>query len=433
MRANKAWWSALVVILLTPAARAQNDIAFKPSMGIDRVSPVQFNVHYTGTAPSEQSGYYDEHNWKAQWRAHASDPENDMSVDKVKPSATNKNTFVVILHSNPATTQRVNDLLWTISFEAPGLHTDRVEYIPNSSITKSCTADVGKPLFCPPSGKTTPDFTMSGSFLAAGGTNPIYAFEVKGGFLFPPSTPMFHFHPAINTQVEINQNTKPPSNRTRFDPDSITAAFALSNRVTFDNSVLQGARFQLQLPAGEFSRADPSSNIILGGLGALDFTAIQPTDTVYAVIRPFFGFEAGRNLNRPSVIDKVPVDLSHYRGIFRGYMGADATLAKVDPKDVTTNIFSLTGTYRVRLPAIDEPFIETIHQTTTVSLTTKARHWFEGDLAYVIPSWKYLSINGSYQYGELPPMFTFVDHKFTIGFKLQVVQSRKDASLKLIQ
>jgi len=44
---------------------------------------------------------------------------------------------------------------------------------------------------------------------------------LKGALQF--SGDILSFNPAISTDIEINQNLKPPANSTNFDPDSITA------------------------------------------------------------------------------------------------------------------------------------------------------------------------------------------------------------------
>jgi hypothetical protein len=95
----------------------------------------------------------------------------------------------------------------------------------------------------------------------------------------------------------------------------------------------------------------------------------------------------------------------------------------------STDALTITGTYRVRLPAFDEPFVETMHQVTTVTETTKARNWLEGDINYAPWSFKYLTLTAKYQYGELPPMFNFVDHAFTLGITFHAVQSNKQSPL----
>jgi hypothetical protein len=96
-----------------------------------------------------------------------------------------------------------------------------------------------------------------------------------------------------------------------------------------------------------------------------------------------------------------------------------------DDKGTLVNTFSLTGSYRVRLPAFEEPEVRTLHQVTTVDLTTKARHWVEADANYAPWSFKFLAITAKYQYGELPPLFKLVDHCFTLGLTLQASQPHK--------
>jgi len=68
----------------------------------------------------------------------------------------------------------------------------------------------------------------------------------------------------------------------------------------------------------------------------------------------------------------------------------------------------LTGSYRVRLPAFDEPEVRTLHQITTIDMTTKARIGLEGDINYAPWSFQISAITGKYQYGELPPLFKLV-------------------------
>jgi len=121
---------------------------------------------------------------------------------------------------------------------------------------------------------------------------------------------------------------------------------------------------------------------------------------------------------------KIRIRTKTYRGIVRGVAGADAAIGFAS-EDKKTDIFTITGSDRVRIPAIDEPFVKTIHQVTTVDLTTKARHWVDVDITSSPWNWEYFALNAAYQYGDLPPLFSFVDHKFTIGFTLQAVQSRK--------
>src|SRR5207302_8073708 len=121
---------------------------------------------------------------------------------------------------------------------------------------KSCTDSTRlKPVLCPPGATDSPDISLSGSFLAGGDTNPIYSLELKGGYIFQNSFSRFDFYPGVTGQLEINQDSKPPNKRTRFDPDSITAGFALTNVINLEVGPIAGMRLQVQVPEGEFSRS----------------------------------------------------------------------------------------------------------------------------------------------------------------------------------
>ena len=418
---------------------------------IDRESSTDdvIAVTFSGARPAGDSPYMDAKNWKVEWQKDKTDKPKIVNV--AGPVAVDEDASALQLHVSgklPPEGQG-NAMIWTVLFVSDEVPWTKLSYSPAQPPvgTAPAPSSAGKTpaagkscdlLFCPPTPTTpgTPDLSFSGNFLTAGGTNPLYQFEVKGGVVlgqFNDQTSAI----GVNTQVEINQNSKPPVHRTRFDPDSITAGLALTHLVTFPSSwpLLNGLRLQAQAPEGEFSRSNPSSSIIASGLVDFDLKPWQSADrTSYFVLYPFLGFEAGRNLNRPRVVEKVPVDLSHYQGIVRGYLGADAKFG-VSMDKGKSETFSITGIYRVRIPAIDEPFIQTVHEVTTIELTTRPRHWVEADVAYTPPNWKYLSLAATYQYGDLPPFFSFVDHKLTVGIKLQAIQIKRDKPLstKLVQ
>jgi hypothetical protein len=244
------------------------------------------------------------------------------------------------------------------------------------------------------------------------------------------------FHPGVTGAVEINQDAQPPNNRTTIDPNSITAAFAFQRLKPLrkHRAGLYGLQFDEALPGGEFCRTDPSSNIVFRSSLLFGFSSISSPKhpSLYGTIYPVLALEAGKNLNKPNTIAMTAVDLSHYNAIFRGVVGSDAVFA-VASADRSADVFSVSGSYRVRLPASDEPFVETLHQVTTVSLTTKARNWIQANVNYAPWGFKYLSLTAKYEYGELPPLFSLVDHQFTIGFTLQAVQSGKPGLVSAAQ
>ena len=171
------------------------------------------------------------------------------------------------------------------------------------------------PYFCAPAAGAPADVSMSGSFLAGGGTKPIYSFELKGGLYKKGEVQgLLGFHPGVTGTVEINQDVQPPNNRTTFDPDSITAALAFQRLKAFRKPKLglYGLQFDEALPSGEFSRTDPSSNIIFRSSMLLGFSSISSPKhpSLYGTIYPVLALEAGKNLNKPSTIAMTAVDLS---------------------------------------------------------------------------------------------------------------------------
>ena len=423
----------LFIFLVCCASTVQAQTEFKLSSTVvpEDGLPVTLDVNYKGPAPPKDSPYLVKGNWKVRWGPVADGPAKAVSVDTVAVDAYSQNIVLRVSGAIPDVSD-VRGMYWTVLFdpmESVPLLPQIAASSPNPHVQKppkkNCDSDDpnGRPNFCPPGDTDVPDLKLTGSFLAAGGSKPILAAQLKADLIFSSRIQKFRFYPGITADVEINQNTQPPNNRTRFDPDSITAGLSWTSIIPFDNSLIYGTEIQLQLPKGEFNRTDPSSNIIAGATTKIVFKPLL-SKSFYGTLYPVLGFEAGRNLNRPSAIDKVLVDLTQYRGIFRGLLGADAAVgfASADRK---SDIFSITASYRVRLPAIDEPFVKTVHQVTTVDLTTRARHWVEVNVNSSPWNWKYLALNAKYQYGDLPPLFSFVDHKFSIGFTLQAIQTFK--------
>jgi hypothetical protein len=136
-------------------------------------------------------------------------------------------------------------------------------------------------LIVPANPTDSPDLYFYGTYAAAGGSNPLYQFEVKGGYFFPVSD-SWVIKPAINTQIEISQNARPPVH-----------------------------------PAFEFNRSEPSGNIIASFIVAADFRPWQPKpkfdsntgkndySNIYATVYPFIGMEAGQFGTLPPFFELV--------------------------------------------------------------------------------------------------------------------------------
>jgi hypothetical protein len=176
-----------------------------------------------------------------------------------------------------------------------------------------------KPFLCAVPSGGAPDLSVTGNFTAAGGSKPLYQFELLGGlYLDYEIEHVWNFRPGFATQIEINQNPSSPNNRTTFDPDSITAGLAFQ-RIKFLEKPwfdLYGIQFDEMLPGGEFTRKDPSSNIIARSSALFALRSFSAKGHLtYGTLYPVMAIEAGKNLNEPRELDGVSVDLSHYDAI----------------------------------------------------------------------------------------------------------------------
>jgi hypothetical protein len=446
---------AVLFLALSSAAMGQSDFTLT-GIAPEAGQKTALDVNYTGTFPDNPSAYMSKDAWRV-WvrRPNDANPEEleVTSVERIVSARFTINKLRLTLSGNLPAGNDVVTSAWHALFNpsrASGLEGLSFDSVVNAVIgaPASQAAAAAKPscdnpppaptpYFCAPAPGAPADVSLSGSFLAGGGTKPIYSFELKGGlYKRDKVSGLLGFHPGVSGTVEINQYVLPPNNRTTVDPDSITAALAFQRLTAFRKPKLglYGLQFDEALPSGEFSRTDPSSNIIFRSSLLFGFSSISSPRhaSLYGTIYPVLAVEAGKNLNKPGAIAMTPVDLSHYNAIFRGVLGSDAVFA-LATADRSTDVFSVSGSYRVRLPAFDEPFVESLHQVTTVSLTTKARNWVQANVNYAPWKFKYLSLNAKYEYGELPPLFTLVDHQFTVGFTLQAVQSGKPGLVSAAQ
>jgi hypothetical protein len=272
----------------------------------------------------------------------------------------------------------------------------------------------------------TATLSLTGSFTAGGGIKPLYAIKEIGNFGAPERYRFYSWLPVFTSEVDINQSVsagnEPTGYRTRVDPDSISVGGALWKVTPFKHGPFYDLTTHLQLFDFEFARTDPTSAYV-GGFGTQAVTKPWQNQSGSVALTGdlYFGIEAGHNLDKPNVLDSVAVDLSHYNGIFRGVFGSDATFA-VESADWTTVVFSLIGTYRVRIPTMDEPFVTDLHGNKEVGLSTKARNWVDITATYNPFHWKYFSFQAEYKYGEKPPVFSFVDHSVTVGINLSAIQ-----------
>lgn len=440
----------LGVLLCIPGALfAQSKVAIV-RVTPEAASPRSIDILYNGAVPADRLPYARSDAWRIWWRRTAEADPVSVVVDMSHSDfASRPHVFRIALAGDLPPVEFMTAAIWTVEFNPPNdakllpqisefqpTRTDFASQEPNSPPPASTAHSVSqRPTFAPPHDGAPADISLTGSFLAGGGTKPIYALEFFGAVYRPsPWNRLFKFTPGVTATVAINQNIVAPVDRSTFDPDSITAAFALQRLKRIHHGWLQGLQFDEALPSGEFDRIYPASNLIFRSdvLFATTPWVPQTKVPIYGILYPVFALEAGHNLNKPRSLAGAPVDLSGYNGILRGVGGVETKLA-VATADRSSDSLALSASYRVRIPAFDEPYVQTLHQVTTAALTTKARHWVEADLSYSPPGFRYLSIDAKYQYGDLPPVFLRVDHSFTFGFTFQAVQSNKPGVLGVIR
>jgi hypothetical protein len=421
MRSNLTNFCRVLLVCLPATAFAD---AFKLSstmFPIRGATPVILQISGSGSAPpkEDETRYCNIANWKVLWQSDESLTPTRIDIKTIDLQF---RTHHVLLHLGgdqlPPGDGRAQ--IWTALFNPPA----GMVAVPQVFSYAPAKSNSAKSFFSPVGSTDQPDVLLSGTFLAGGNTKPIYTLHQQAGLYAPPPWNLLGFAPGLTSSVWINQNAQPPNNRTRLDPDSIQAGLSLWRVSAIQKGILYGATTQVNLLNGEFARSDPSSNITAGFLTSLVLKRKRLSDSGFATLYPAFGLEGGHNLNHPNQLQGAPVDLSRYGPIFRGVFGADSTIGIASP-DRTANVFAITGSYRLRLPAMDEPFVQTRHEQTTAYLTTKARSWVEVSITYAPWKWKYLALNAKYEYGSLPPIFSLVDHQVSAGLLLQAKQRKK--------
>jgi len=421
-----------------------------PSPG---VIPIVLDLSTTGPEPSasDLAAYQDPANWRILMQTKPTDPPVSLCDDRQptgvvrKPCLSNielSGTQHLLLHLTGTGLPEGDgrDHLWTVLFQPPAgmaalpvlaSFTTPIKSVSSNPAPGKSAAPAKTGYFAPIGSGDTPDYSLSGTFLAGGNTKPIYTLVEQASFYATKQWGVLGL-PGFTSAVAINQAAAPPNNRTRLDPNSISAAVSFWRLDPVSGGgLLYGLITQINPLGGEFSRSDPSANIIGGFNTTFVLQRKRLSDSAYFVLYPLAGLEGGRNLDKPASIMGTAADLSHYSGIFRGLLGSDAVFSVVNTKDKDANVFSITGSYRMRLPAADEPRVRTVHGTTLVDLTTRARNWIEVDINASPWSFKYLSLNAKYQYGSLPPLFSLVDQQVSFGFTIQGKQANKKAATSL--
>jgi hypothetical protein len=268
--------------------------------------------------------------------------------------------------------------------------------------------------------KDDADLYLFGSFLAGYSTKPLFVIDAKGNWMWPRENWSF----GINSAISTNTSAQTPVDRTRIDPDSITGAFSIQRRIDWHAPGIEGIDLNLQPLQGEFSRKTSSSDLVGSALAKL---VTKPHKVFgkkhWIAAYPSAGYEAGHNLNQPSVLLKQPVNLSGWNAISRAVVGINGEfywLSKKPTADDTWR-FTIDASYQDRFLFTTEPFITVADikamPVYSIVLNRNPRPEAEAHITWNISS--YFGLQVQYKYGSLPPLFEFVDHQATIGLTLK--------------
>ena len=271
-------------------------------------------------------------------------------------------------------------------------------------------------------GKNDADIYFSGEATAARGNKPSYSIESKFSYLFrmirkietgDQNHPLeFKDYGALGFTATFDSGAN-----STIDPDSITLAGTYQRAFLFGPSPT-GIRLNSNFIGFELDKDNQTRNLV----SEVDATLILPskrlnkseTNPAFATMDFLFGVEGGHNYKN----ELQPDGLGNF---WRPKFGAGAYLLILKP-----GIFeriSFNTEYKIRLPRSAEIFTEMVNGSKMTFLTKKPRHYVATDLDFMFaPSY---GLTLKYRYGSLPPTFNLVDHKASVGFVLQLLQTNK--------
>jgi hypothetical protein len=334
--------------------------------------------------------------WKVSVKRTAGSAPVSITVTGVRWFASSQ-TFDLDYDATPLAGDDPRHYGWTVSYSDPANGVKASQDPPASGI------------FQPAKSKSDANLYLAGSYLAGESTKPIYTIDAKLGWV--PEIGTSGYFAGLEATVQVNSGSTPPADRTRVDPDALSA----DTTVHFMRGPMA---FNLYPARGEFSRKNPESNFVPGGMIKWILDPIGKGRHA-AVFYPSIGLEAGWNLNKPSKLFNQPVDLTGYNHIFRGVLGGNAAYYVRRPELNSSDpyVFEVSMTYIGRIPATNEPFVTSEYvqgqRQPLVMLNHKVRNHLEGVIQWNVTT--FVGVQGKYTYGSLPPLFQFTDHQVTFG------------------
>ena len=207
----------------------------------------------------------------------------------------------------------------------------------------------------------------------------------------------------------LNASTSPSA-----DPDNLEFGYAATRSFNFYREESTKQRFAVDSlflsVGGKFEAVRNFNNVNVVFNPRLDFvtTPIPVTKTATMVIIPFIGTELGKNL-------KSPLAAAEGGNIARALGGA-YLLLNVPVNNSALNSIVWETTYTRRFLFANELGFTTDNnnQLVLTKYGKKPRDFFQSRIDFTVN--QFINPFIAYEWGELPPAFKLVDHKFRIGF-----------------
>ena len=262
---------------------------------------------------------------------------------------------------------------------------------------------------------------ISGEITGASGTDVFASEDIKFDFPF-----LARIRGKINTfglMFDIKANTNP-----KADPDSLNVGFKwLFPLYDFpapdSESATQTVKgkfyssiFLQTIGRLEGERDFENMNVIIDNRFIMPLNFINKR-TYKLQFEPFVGTEVGRNLFSP-------VREAQEKPLARVVGGTSMfVLFPIQYKDL--DILSLEANYIRRFPLKDEVtfIVDEMKKVKPLQINTRPRDYVEAKLNLKLN--KFFGVVFGYEYGELPPSFKLVDHRFKIGLVYKFAIDRK--------
>jgi len=267
-------------------------------------------------------------------------------------------------------------------------------------------------------GRDDSDFYLAPTIDGASGTKASYTLDTK--FLFRKSLlgPQFGhglaYHPAIyfipGWDVKISSNPKEDGNSVNFALPVEIVAPTSPNRFPSLSRILTATVSQ----PGFVAEADKKFHDVNGVFADYEYFVLHGfgNHLLWISPEPMIGVEAGSNLKAQSA-DTYP------ESILRADLGMHVGLNIFQIATKKKPLFSIEANYINRLLLHPEPTYTTDSKGNYVlqSVGTQPRDDVNLKISYNLTS--YVALTAAYEYGELPPMYTKVDNKYTFGVTFQ--------------